>query len=539
MNVSSTALIAHRSGNKAVFSSSSAGTVDVVAAQYGTVSYRGTLTPASTQQILSGASSSKSSQSHIPRRSPNSNSSSMAGVVVAEETDEQSMMSSNSDYLTSSNSPLQQSHHPPPQQQGLLVQYSESHNSYNVTKQKTTTTTSNGGGMATIAEWLNKAPLQNGFIRVFLDPSTELAANSPIPNFPRPTSPGQSIMTKDSNIHTTIGFSSILVPCSLSTTVEQICSMVGISPPSLCVQVNNGKVMKLSPNDRPLQIQTNILAKLGFDLNAPEIMREGIRKSLAFICRFLSAKQSKLALPDVCKRISSYLLVKRPSQVLKTWERRLCSLCGSKLQIHKIDQHPSEIAHSNNAAFVATTVFELAGASVTESNKSASNRSHPYTVKVELASGGSRRVVKLGFDTPEQKMIWSRHLKLASTNQSRSLDLSGSDLELLPEGVFQIADDVQVLNLKDNQLLSRPTSRQNSDDDLSSGGGSTGSQMNPAILGFLDDIARFRNMQILNLSNNDLIEVPKAIYELSNLCDLNLSNNKLREISHLVQKLQK
>ena len=82
-----------------------------------------------------------------------------------------------------------------------------------------------------------------------------------------------------------------LVPCTLWTTVEQICARLNndLNPRTWYVQLNGDRIRHLRPEERPLFIQHHFLLSIGFS-SVQRLQREGDKHDLGYLIRFLSGK---------------------------------------------------------------------------------------------------------------------------------------------------------------------------------------------------------------------------------------------------------
>lgn len=80
-----------------------------------------------------------------------------------------------------------------------------------------------------------------------------------------------------------------LVPCTMWTTVEQICLRLNndLNPRSWYVQLNGDRVRHLRADERPLFIQHNYLLSIGFS-SIQRLQQEGDKHDLGYLIRFLT-----------------------------------------------------------------------------------------------------------------------------------------------------------------------------------------------------------------------------------------------------------
>ena len=83
-----------------------------------------------------------------------------------------------------------------------------------------------------------------------------------------------------------------LVPCTMWTTVEQICSRLNndLDPRTWYVQYHGDRLRHLRPDDAPLFIQHSYLLSIGFT-SIQRLQQEGDKHDLGYLIRFLSGKK--------------------------------------------------------------------------------------------------------------------------------------------------------------------------------------------------------------------------------------------------------
>ena len=82
-----------------------------------------------------------------------------------------------------------------------------------------------------------------------------------------------------------------LVPCSMRTTIEQICSRLNydLDPRTWYVQYHGDRIRHLRPDERPLFIQHDYLLSIGYS-SVQRLQQEGDKHDLGFLIRFISGK---------------------------------------------------------------------------------------------------------------------------------------------------------------------------------------------------------------------------------------------------------
>ena len=76
-----------------------------------------------------------------------------------------------------------------------------------------------------------------------------------------------------------------LIPCTVETTAQQICQLLGISVNALYVQLNGDIIERVESDQVPLLMQNNYLMTLGFE-SMRKVKEEGLKEDLGFLIRF-------------------------------------------------------------------------------------------------------------------------------------------------------------------------------------------------------------------------------------------------------------
>jgi hypothetical protein len=85
-----------------------------------------------------------------------------------------------------------------------------------------------------------------------------------------------------------------LVPCTMRTTIEQICSRLNndLDPRTWYVQYHGDRIRHLRSDERPLFIQHDYLLSIGYS-SVQRLQQEGDKHDLGYLIRFLSGKEQK------------------------------------------------------------------------------------------------------------------------------------------------------------------------------------------------------------------------------------------------------
>lgn len=321
-----------------------------------------------------------------------------------------------------------------------------------------------------IDEWLS-LDTNNGFIRLY-DPQD---ASS---NYPR----------------------SKLVPCTMRTTIEQICSRLNneVNPLTWYVQYHGDRIRHLRPDERPLFIQQDYLISIGFT-NIQRLQFEGDKHDLGYLIRFLS---DRLVLdPKIQPRNLSTLAWIRKGKLIKKWIKRKCIISTSRLTVYP-DTNTNPC------------VIELQRANVEEVHL----KDKPFCLKL-IVDDGKGGALFIALNNDEEYSRWLKRLRKTTNKLPDIADYSSSHLELIPKSLF-LNRKLSVLNLRHNNLIMRP--------------------IDEAVftVGWLDDIKRFQYLISLNLADNDLKVFPNTICQLPRLVELNLASNGIDSIPPEIEKLQ-
>ncbi|CAF3288286.1 unnamed protein product [Rotaria socialis] len=321
-----------------------------------------------------------------------------------------------------------------------------------------------------IDEWLS-LDSNNGFIRVY-----------------------------DPNDASTSYSRSKLVPCTMWTTVEQICSRLNndLDPRTWYVQYHGDRIRHLRPDEAPLFIQHSYLLSIGFS-SIQRLQQEGDKHDLGYLIRFLS--DQLIIDPKIQPRSLSTIAWIRKGKLIRKWIKRKCVISTSRLTVY-----PD--ANTNPC------VIELQRANVEEVHL----KDKPFCIKLTVDDGRGGALF-LALNNDEEYSRWLKRLRKTTNKLPDIADYSSTHLELIPKGLF-INSKLSVLNLRHNNLLVRPT--------------------NEAVftVGWLDDLTRFQYLISLNLADNDLKTFPNVICHLPRLSELNLASNHIDSIPSDIAKLQ-
>ncbi|KAM9349208.1 PH domain leucine-rich repeat-containing protein phosphatase 1 [Symphorus nematophorus] len=254
------------------------------------------------------------------------------------------------------------------------------------------------------------------------------------------------------------------------------------SSPMLYVQLHGEAVRRLSPDERPLQIQNDFLFKLGFK-DPWRVQEEGLNTEIGSLLRFYAGKPQSIESSERVQLSGTYNVRKGKLQLpVNRWTRRQVILCGTCLIVSSVKESQTGKMH----------ILPLIGGKVEEVKK------HNHCLAFSSA-GPQSQTYYVSFDSFTEHLRWHRHAAKMVSQRINSVDLSCCSLEQLPPNLFY-SQDLTHLNLKHNFL---PADQR------------------------LQQLQRFSRLRSLNLSNNHLGQFPLAICDIPTLTEVNLSCNYL------------
>uniref|UniRef100_A0A3Q0SKE8 protein-serine/threonine phosphatase n=1 Tax=Amphilophus citrinellus TaxID=61819 RepID=A0A3Q0SKE8_AMPCI len=257
------------------------------------------------------------------------------------------------------------------------------------------------------------------------------------------------------------------------------------SNPTLYVQLHGEAVRRLSPDERPLQIQNDFLFKLGFK-DPWRVQEEGLNTEIGSLLRFYAGKPQNIESSERVQLSGTYNVRKGKLQLpVNRWTRRQVILCGTCLIVSSVKESQTGKMH----------ILPLIGGKVEEVKK------HNHCLAFSSA-GPQSQTYYVSFDSFTEHLRWQRHAAKMVSQRIHSVDLSCCSLEHLPPNLFY-SHDLTHLNLKHNFL---PADQR------------------------LQQLQRFSRLRSLNLSNNHLGQFPLAICDIATLTEVNLSCNYLASV---------
>ncbi|XP_033837903.1 PH domain leucine-rich repeat-containing protein phosphatase 1 [Periophthalmus magnuspinnatus] len=261
------------------------------------------------------------------------------------------------------------------------------------------------------------------------------------------------------------------------------------SSPTLYVQLHGEAVRRLSPEERPLQIQNDFLFKLGFK-DPWRVQEEGLNTEIGSLLRFYAGKPQTVESSERVQLSGTYNVRKGKLQLpVNRWTRRQVILCGTCLIVSSVKESQAGKMH----------VLPLIGGKVEEVKK------HNHCLAFSSA-GPQSQTYYVSFDSFTEHLRWHRQAAKMVSQRINSVDLSCCSLEQLPPNLFY-SHDLTHLNLKHNFL---PSDQR------------------------LQQLQRFSRLRSLNLSNNHIGQFPLAICDIHTLTEVNLSCNYLTSVPSAV-----
>ncbi|KAM8838844.1 PH domain leucine-rich repeat-containing protein phosphatase 1 [Synchiropus picturatus] len=261
------------------------------------------------------------------------------------------------------------------------------------------------------------------------------------------------------------------------------------SIPTLYVQLHGEAVRRLSPDERPLQIQNDFLFKLGFK-DPWRVQEEGLNTEIGSLLRFYAGKPQYVESSERVQLSGTFNVRKGKLQLpVNRWTRRQVILCGTCLIVSSVKESQTGKMH----------ILPLIGGKVEEVKK------HNHCLAFSSA-GPQSQTYYVSFDSFTEHLRWHRHAAKMVSQRINSVDLSCCSLEQLPPNLFY-SHDLTHLNLKHNFL---PADQ------------------------WLQPLQRFSRLRSLNLSNNYLGQFPMAICDIPTLTEVNLSCNYLANVPNSV-----
>ncbi|XP_077472011.1 PH domain leucine-rich repeat-containing protein phosphatase 1 isoform X1 [Stigmatopora argus] len=254
---------------------------------------------------------------------------------------------------------------------------------------------------------------------------------------------------------------------------------------ALYVQLHGEAVRRLSPDERPLQIQNDFLYKLGFK-DPWRVQEEGLNTEMGSLLRFYAGKPQNIESSERVQLSGTYNVRKGKLQLpVNRWTRRQVILCGTCLIVSSVKESQTGKMH----------ILPLIGGKVEEVKK------HNHCLAFSSA-GPQSQTYYVSFESFTEHLRWHRHAAKMVSQRINSVDLSCCSLEQLPPNLFY-SHDLTHLNLKHNFL---PADQ------------------------WLQQLQRFSRLRSLNLSNNHLGQFPLAICDIPTLTEVNLSCNYLPSV---------
>ncbi|XP_011302435.1 protein phosphatase PHLPP-like protein [Fopius arisanus] len=320
-------------------------------------------------------------------------------------------------------------------------------------------------------------------------------------------------------IHT--GIESSLVYLTVDTTTKDICrDMLLGDELAIYVQYGGETGRRMSPDERPLELQDEFLKQLGFE-ETTRRARLGVDPELRHLIGFHVGPVGPT--PDLFghSRSGNVLILK--GLVFPQWKKRALAVIGSRLFLYPgcPESRPEWIELNSGAVCYAPSrlgklVLRVTGYPRISQHQLEDSPEQFNDDGESLSSQSSHhpdaRHLYLGFHHPWDRDLWRGWLKQAihTTNGPKKLDLSRTGLWRIPESTLAFSG-AEEIHLGGNMLSK--------------------TQSNLIIL------KRFHRLRALQLERNELKAIPWEILELNKLTSLDLSDNKVQEVTGEIHRL--
>uniref|UniRef100_A0A3B3BGD6 protein-serine/threonine phosphatase n=1 Tax=Oryzias melastigma TaxID=30732 RepID=A0A3B3BGD6_ORYME len=268
------------------------------------------------------------------------------------------------------------------------------------------------------------------------------------------------------------------------------------SGPALYVQLHGETVRRLSPDERPLQIQNDFLFKLGFK-DPWRVQEEGLDTEIGSLLRFYAGKPQTIESSERVQLSGTYNVRKGKLQLpVNRWTRRQVILCGTCLIVSSIKESQSGKMH----------ILPLIG------GKMVSQRIN----SVDLSCCSLEHLPSNLFYSHDLTHLNLKHNFLPADQRLqqlqrfsclRSLNLSNNHLGQFPLAICDIPTLTEV-NLSCNYLLSVPSS-----------------------------VGAMTNLQTFLLDGNCLSDLPSELGSLQRLGYVGLSFNQFNHVPQVLERL--
>ncbi|XP_063972964.1 protein phosphatase PHLPP-like protein isoform X2 [Diachasmimorpha longicaudata] len=277
---------------------------------------------------------------------------------------------------------------------------------------------------------------------------------------------------------------------------------------------------RMSPDERPLELQDEFLKQLGFE-ETTRRARLGVDPELRHLIGFHVGPSEPT--PELVghSRCGNVLILK--GLVFPQWKKRALAVIASRLFLYPgcPESRPEWIELNGGAVCYAPSrlgklVLRVTGYPRINSQQLEDSPEQFRNDGESLSSQSSHhpdaRHLYLGFHHPWDRDLWRGWLKQAiqTTNGPKKLDLSSTGLSRIPESTLDFSSAEEIL-LGRNMLAN--------------------TESNLVIL------KRFPRLRALQLDRNELKAIPRELLELNRLTSLNLSDNKVEEVTGEIHRL--
>uniref|UniRef100_A0A674N2Z7 protein-serine/threonine phosphatase n=1 Tax=Takifugu rubripes TaxID=31033 RepID=A0A674N2Z7_TAKRU len=270
----------------------------------------------------------------------------------------------------------------------------------------------------------------------------------------------------------------------------------GESNPTLYVQLHGEAVRRLSPDERPLQIQSDFLFKLGFK-DPWRVQEEGLNTEIGSLLRFYAGKPQSIESSERVQLSGTYNVRKGKLQLpVNRWTRRQVILCGTCLIVSSVKESQTGKMH----------ILPLIGGKMVSQRINSVDLSccslEQLPPNLFYSQDLTHLNLKHNFLSADQRLQ-----QLQRFSRLRSLNLSNNHLSQFPLAICDIPTLTEV-NLSCNYLVSVPCS-----------------------------VGAMTNLQTFLLDGNNLNELPGELGSLQRLSYLGLSFNHFNHVPQILEQL--
>ncbi|KAL7304086.1 hypothetical protein TKK_0003547 [Trichogramma kaykai] len=355
-----------------------------------------------------------------------------------------------------------------------------------------------------------------------------------------------------------VGQESSLVYLTLETSASDVCRDMLLSENlALFVQYGGDAGRRLSSQERPLELQEQLLEALGYK-EPTRRARLGLDAELRHLIRFHVGPAAPVNELHGYSRCGYALVLK--GLVFPQWKKRALAVVGSRIFLYPActESNPEWMDLTgvcSGPSRLGKYVLRVTGqpARLTTQVKSSGDEGIKeddtcnQEQQQQQKGGKEARHLYLGFHHPWDRELWKVWIKQAIRSPGSSdyldrLDMSDTGMSRLPEAVRTYASGLPNNNNNNNN--------NNNDDDDENDNRNNNTNNNVALREFflgnnqlttsnanLELLHSFPELQELHLENNRLDLVPSELLKLESLVYLDLSDNRIQYLPREIHRL--